>query len=485
MRLPHLITAIVFCSSMQGGLACASDVVKSNPQKVYMHYMPWYETPDTLGSGQWGWHWRMNTQNPNIMDGDGRRQIASHFYPMIGPYASSDPDVIEYHLLLMKFSGVDGVMIDWYGVQGTNGDITNLLANSNALVDRIGDFGLDFSVVLEDRFSANIGQAEANVAYLRDNYFPRSEYVRVGDGDDPLLAVFGPITFQQETQWTQILSQGNEPIAFLPLWYESADAGANARGEYAWIYEDESQDNHLDHQESFYRYRAGGLEMAGGVAYPGFVDFYAEGGAGSPVPFEIPHHDGQTLDEVLDQAALFSSRVDFLQLATFNDFGEGTMFEPTLETGFDYLLRVQEHTGVSYGQAELELVYRLYVARREYANSAEIVASLDQVSAHLAALEVQEAETLLNAAAPATDYNRDGQVNEEDYLVWASAFGSSAILAGSGADGNYDGIVDAADYTLWRDAATQVGALAATPEPSAVLLSTFLAMAFAPHRRRS
>ncbi|WP_197527826.1 hypothetical protein [Posidoniimonas polymericola] len=416
-----------------------------------MHYMPWFETPDTLGPGQWGWHWRMNTQNPNVIDASGRRQIASHYYPKIGPYASSDPDVIEYHLLLMKLSGVDGVMIDWYGVEGTNGDIGSLLSNSNALVDRLGDFGLDFAVVLEDRFSANIGQAEANVSYLNDNYFSHPSYIRLGPSAEPLLASFGPINFQTESQWTQILAQADEPVAFMPLWYESQDAGGNAAGEYAWIYEDEAQNNHLGHQDSFYRYRAPNLELAGGVAYPGFDDFYSEGGAGSPVPFEIPHDGGATLDAVLNQAAQFANRVDFLQLATFNDFGEGTMFEPTNETGFDYLARVQEHTGVAYGEAELELVYRLFLARRSYAEDAGAMSNLDGVSGMLAALELSAAAELLESTAPTGDYDHDGVVGAGDYLVWRGAYGARTAVYGSGADGNYDGVVDAADYAVWRD----------------------------------
>ena len=66
-------------------------VAKTNPMKVYMHYMPWFETPATLGGSNWGYHWKFNNQNPNIVDAAGKRQIASHYYPKIGPYASSDP----------------------------------------------------------------------------------------------------------------------------------------------------------------------------------------------------------------------------------------------------------------------------------------------------------------------------------------------------------------------------------------------------------
>src|SRR5688500_4362997 len=87
-------------------------VVKTNDMKVYVHYMPWFQTKPF--SGSWGSHWKMNTKNPDIVDAEGKKQIASHYYPLIGPYDSRDKDVIEYHLLLMKYSGIDGVLIDWY-----------------------------------------------------------------------------------------------------------------------------------------------------------------------------------------------------------------------------------------------------------------------------------------------------------------------------------------------------------------------------------
>jgi hypothetical protein len=171
---------------------CAGQVIveKTNPMKVYMHYMPWFETPETIG--RWGWHWTMNTCNPELVDEKGHRQIASHFYPLIGPYASRDKDLIEYHLLLMKLSGVDGVLIDWYGVQGSNGDIDDLLTSSNALIDKTDDFGLSFGVVMEDRFSESEADVEANLTYLKDNYFTKPQYIKAGTNNSPLLAIFGP-----------------------------------------------------------------------------------------------------------------------------------------------------------------------------------------------------------------------------------------------------------------------------------------------------
>ena len=86
--------------------------VGGTPPRILAHYMPWYIAKPY--SPSWGWHWTMNTFDPEGRK-DGRATLASHYHPIIGPYDSGDPDVLEYHALLMKLAGIDGVVIDWYG----------------------------------------------------------------------------------------------------------------------------------------------------------------------------------------------------------------------------------------------------------------------------------------------------------------------------------------------------------------------------------
>ena len=374
-------------------LAQPAKVQKTNSLPVYMHYMPWFETPAT-NNGQWGYHWTFNNQNPNVVDGTGKRQIASHFYPLIGPYASSDPDVVEYHLLLLKLAGVDGVLVDWYGSVGSNGDVGSLLRNSNALIDRTASTGLQFGLIAEDRFWGSVGNGQTNLAYAKNNYFGRSNYIRVGGA--PLLGVFGPITFTQPSQWTSILGAAGQDTEFLSLW-DNDNAGANADGQYVWIYQSPGQSNFYSYLESYYRDRAPGKKTVMAVAYPGFYDFYAEGGAGQSY-FNIPHNSGQTLDQTLGLVDKYRGNVDLLQLATFNDFGEGTMFEPTQETGFSYLARVQKYTGVPYTEADLRQVYRLYTLRKKYAGNADKQSQLSQAFNNFVALRLPAAVAALDAA---------------------------------------------------------------------------------------
>src|SRR5579862_7622511 len=50
------------------------------------------------------------------------KDIASTYYPTIGPYDTTDPHVAEYHVLLAKAAGIDGFMAEF-----TIGQEDNLL----------------------------------------------------------------------------------------------------------------------------------------------------------------------------------------------------------------------------------------------------------------------------------------------------------------------------------------------------------------------
>src|SRR5262245_56587850 len=88
-------------------------IAAAAPKPVLAYYMPWFVAKPF--SSSWGWHWTMNHYDPEVVNAFGERQIASWYYPLIGPYDSADPAVLEYHVLLMKLAGIDGVIVDWYG----------------------------------------------------------------------------------------------------------------------------------------------------------------------------------------------------------------------------------------------------------------------------------------------------------------------------------------------------------------------------------
>ena len=115
------------------------------------------------------------------------------------------------------------------------------------------------------------------------------------------------------------------------------------------------------------------------------------------------------------------------------------MFEPTVETGFEYLKRIQQFTGVSYGEAELQLVYACILRGRSMPAMRRFKQILNEVSDLLAGLDIAGATSLLNSTAPSAITMPTATWMTNDYTVWRTKFGSSTILYGSGADGNYDG----------------------------------------------
>ncbi|WP_053970367.1 glycoside hydrolase family 71/99-like protein [Mangrovimonas sp. ST2L15] len=370
-------------------------VSKQNSTKIYMHYMPWFETKESSGNNQWGYHWTMANRNPDNIDSNGRRDIASHYYPLIGPYHSGDPDVIENHLLMMKYAGIDGVLIDWYGVHNVN-DYPMIKENTEQLIALLDKVGLEFAMVYEDRFLnvivdqgmaiSAIGAAKIDMQYLQSQCFNHSQYTNVNG--KPLLLNFGPITLTDPADWTNVFSVLNEQPTFLTLWNQSYQAGSNASGEYTWVYEN---NNNL---QNYYN-TVSGLDVVMGSAYPGFHDFYQEGGAGTVIGWTIDHNNGATLAETLEMAS--TANLDFLQLVTWNDFGEGTMIEPTVEFGYSYLEQIKSFAEVQNLPSVFDRISDLFTLRKAHATNNEIQQKLDQVFYYMVSLQTNEAIQLLNS----------------------------------------------------------------------------------------
>ncbi len=361
-------------------------------KKIFVHLMPWFETKETNDPrGAWGIHWTMVNCHPDSTAPDGRRQIASYYYPLTGPYASGDTDLIEYQLLLMKYSGIDGVCIDWPGTTRLY-DYPLLFRNTEKIVSMLSRIGLRYAIVYEDQdiniafkkgvVGDRIAAARADMAYLAKHCFADTNYERYQGR--PLLLDFGPQTFYKEDEWSDIFRGLPETPAFFTLWDHETSAGKNATGAFAWI----NADN-LVSLRRFY----GSADAFIASAYPGFRAYYDRGGWGGPT-FVIEAHGLTNFSQTLDLA--LGSRADYVQLPTWNDYGEGTMIEPTREFQYGFLTTLQQRLGVPYTLTQLELISRLYSLRKRYSGVGSVQRILDTASSDLAALLPEKAYALIS-----------------------------------------------------------------------------------------
>ncbi|XP_063911387.1 glycoprotein endo-alpha-1,2-mannosidase-like [Zophobas morio] len=185
--------------------------------EIYVHMMPWFETKET-NNGTWGQHWTMANRNPdNIVDGV--PEIASFYHPEIGPYASGDPDVIDWQLGHMKAAGISGIFLDWPGTTDAYEYAKNK-ENAEAIIEGTKRAGLKFAVVYEDNnlnlaaVPDKIAQGQADMEYLQSNYFTEDNYLQVKDA--PLLLDFGPQALH-DAEWDEVLEPLDPKATFVTL----------------------------------------------------------------------------------------------------------------------------------------------------------------------------------------------------------------------------------------------------------------------------
>lgn len=393
LRRLYLLLVFIFCGS--------AHVWAADPPKLLLaHYMPWYGTPEI--SGTWGWHWTMNHFHPDRILWDGKREAAAHDYPLIGLYDSADDDALECQVLLMKFAGLNGVVIDWYGITNTLDHAANH-ARSLKLIPWLRKAGLQFAVCYEDKAleqrvrakaisaSEAVREATHDLEWAQDNWFKDASYVK--HSGRPVLLVFGP-QYLKGDQWgaaTESLS--SHPLVFALPHLANAPG---IDGAFAWPPVDggkalSPEQWHQKLESVTAQKHAVTPTLA--TAFPGFKDIYAQAGVRGSYGSIAPRL-GATFKESLELALQSPSPI--IQVATWNDHGEGTAIEPTRDHGYRYLELLQSlKKGASAGSADLRLPVALYQLRKRNAGHSEMTQQLNQASEHLFEGRFSEADTLL------------------------------------------------------------------------------------------
>ena len=384
-----------------------ADDHQPNRPLLMAHYMPWYQSPSV--SGYWGWHWTMDHFRPARQDENGRPELASHFTPLTGPYDSRDEALLEYQILLMKISGIDGVIVDWYGIEDF-WDYAVLNKSTHKLFETIEKADLKFAIMYEDQtikhMIANkhlngqddLAHGHTVIRYLQDTWFGETAYLKVSD--QPLLFTFGPQYFKNAADWEDLFADLNSPPALITLDRHTESA---AMSTFPWPPMWASKDGVLtrpileDYLSEYYN-KVEDRDYIVGGAFPGFKDIYQEAGVGDSYGY-LDAEAGETFRFTLETA--LKEDPDVIQLITWNDYGEGTIIEPTEEFGYLYLEMVQEVRRAGSAEAfpfeaeDLHLPLQLFNLRKTYARQTEVKVRLDEAAAAILAGDVESATDIV------------------------------------------------------------------------------------------
>ena len=368
--------------------------VEKDPQ-ILVHYMPWFQAPPV--SEGYGFHWHQGGAkfDPYQVLPNGQKNIASHYYPLTGPYDTRDVNVIEYQAALMKISGIDGVIFDWYGIEDAL-DYKDIQESTIEVIKVLKKAGLKYAICYEDQSigkmieAGNFTKEEALdygkkvFAYMEKNWFHDDAYYKY-EGR-PAVYTFGPQYYFYKEQWDALFSQCGVRPYFITL--EGHSEGF-ADGSYNWFNMNgkKTLPQVVSQLNNFYQ-QQNDKPFLTATVYSGFHDIYAE--AGGKSYGYLDRYEGGTFNVTL-QAAL-RAYPDVIQVATWNDYGEGTVIEPTVQGGYselEVLQRVQKKYDESFPYSELDIrapiaLYKLITAGPNDATEEKKVAARKAMDAILA-----------------------------------------------------------------------------------------------------
>lgn len=317
-------------------------------------YLSWWENPCQAG---WFCHWdevRANYAN-------GATPLGT---PLLGIYNSTDPLVVAKHIDWATSHGIDLFFLEFFGTDSAPKRFTALLTHPmvnqiqfvvNYYTARLTEFSSAKLAEIDFNDPAIYSQLETDLDYIAKNYFSHSSYLRL-EGR-PVFQLY--FTFQLKGDISPSINRLRSHMK--DLGYDIYLIGDQI------AYGDEIDLSRLRLFDAISSSQDPLPPIRRNRQFPMSVanDEYsrwqkAARSAGIElVPFAYPGYDDSHLTDRLQGYGLVPRNTDFLKstvkasmrfldrhrlmgILTFNDWGEGTFIEPSVEDGFSYLQAVRD-----------------------------------------------------------------------------------------------------------------------------------------------
>ncbi len=343
------------------------------------HYLAAYRTLEY--SGGWGlWQTKKtdiapaHRHDPGRILPNGELDIASVYMPVIGVYDSGDPDLCEYHILLAKAVGISGFTVDWYGPQipGTHERVDN---NVKVLIKTAEKLNFKIALCFQerscfpplrqdvDRREQALEIAEASFTYAREHYFKSPAYLHFSGrpvvttlnhgmfGEDAPSASFSP------GEWEEIQKTSSVDLCLVNNYHprRAAPDFSLWNSVYPWgsVYLSDFDSDEEFWDRSFKALGQGRFQFISGLVSPGFDNRGIESGETGGLRV-FSRRQGAKYSSTWEDNLKHEAR--FIQIATWNNFGDGSGIEPAKEIvlhknaavpgwGYRELITTREYAG--------------------------------------------------------------------------------------------------------------------------------------------
>ncbi len=407
-----------------------TELIKAAPKAVLAHVMVSFQS--RAYSGKWRmWNFRSKVarHDPERLLEDGRPDVASVYYPSIGAYDQTDPAAVENHCQLARMSGIDGFIFDLGEARSFGNRRADWRLRSMRLYAKtMARYGLKAVICYEDKvhwiWDRTLTTREQAVAaahfdlttWLKLFTDAKVQYTINGR---PLVMFF---SYQHQVEgkgesrlspdelkaWLEKFPAGKRPV-LATQWFKPEYEGV-INGPYDWTlskkappemkplrqYADREMVKELyqkRRRRNLYWLRQGTVDFLMGGVFPGFDDRGCWGWGDGPRL--VPREDGKLYRYVWGQA--LADGMPVVQIATWNDWFEGTNIEPAASFGTLYLEITREFAAklkkTDIPKADLNTPIWIYRIRKSTRERAALEA-MDKASEFIRAGRFERAQRL-------------------------------------------------------------------------------------------
>ena len=282
-------------------------------------YYPWYFTPEF--DGVWE-HW----------EGSPPIDISSDYYPLLGPYSMSDPELLAQHFAWLRQAGVGLIISSWWG----KGDWTDRALP--LMLDVADHYGIKIAFHIEPYGGRTATSLISDIRYIYDHYGEHPAFFWTTDTS----------RFSPENQpkglfflWATAVPDSDQPPVPQDYWKETldtlhtADPGAivvTDQNDPAWVIESHFDGSYnygvLDIDQVGYNW-ARGLP-AGAWYIAGINPGFSARRIGYEDWVDTPRRDGETYHDRWQRMFEVGIEPALVAVTTFNEWHEGTQIEPAV-----------------------------------------------------------------------------------------------------------------------------------------------------------
>ncbi|KAL3881816.1 hypothetical protein ACJMK2_028208 [Sinanodonta woodiana] len=188
-----------------------SSYIKPN-YNVHIFYYPWYgNLKDDGDYFHWNHayiqHWKPEealkwpSGKHNPPD-----DLGSSYYPQLGPYSSSDKEVVEKHMEMILSAGIGVVVVSWYPPGDADQEGKDPDSLMPLILDSAHKFGLEVAVHIEPYKNRDPTTMRENMKYLFQSYGNHPAFYRKDHNGHQLPVVYIYDSYHTpSSDWAQLL----------------------------------------------------------------------------------------------------------------------------------------------------------------------------------------------------------------------------------------------------------------------------------------